>query len=125
MCRSSKDECDLPEYCNGSSSFCQSDVFAQVRLKPRLLVDSSGEGLTGRWCLCFRTGSRAGTSRPTVTTGGVSTTTASVTPYLEPVGSPPAFTFTHSSSHMFFIMCPLCRLLCVLLLVIFRGAGGS
>lgn len=47
MCRSGKDECDLPEYCNGSSSFCQSDVFAQVRLKPRLLVDSSGEGLTG------------------------------------------------------------------------------
>uniref|UniRef100_A0A3Q1IF28 ADAM metallopeptidase domain 9 n=1 Tax=Anabas testudineus TaxID=64144 RepID=A0A3Q1IF28_ANATE len=30
VCRSSIDaECDLPEYCNGSSSFCQSDVFAQ------------------------------------------------------------------------------------------------
>ncbi|XP_013878244.1 disintegrin and metalloproteinase domain-containing protein 9 isoform X2 [Austrofundulus limnaeus] len=29
MCRSGKDECDLPEYCNGSSSLCQSDVFAQ------------------------------------------------------------------------------------------------
>lgn len=31
VCRSSTDECDLPEYCNGSSSFCQSDVFIQVR----------------------------------------------------------------------------------------------
>lgn len=31
MCRSSTDaECDLPEFCNGSSSFCQSDVFVQV-----------------------------------------------------------------------------------------------
>uniref|UniRef100_A0A665VQU2 Disintegrin and metalloproteinase domain-containing protein 9-like n=1 Tax=Echeneis naucrates TaxID=173247 RepID=A0A665VQU2_ECHNA len=29
VCRSSTDECDLPEYCNGSSSFCQSDVFLQ------------------------------------------------------------------------------------------------
>ncbi|XP_061585630.1 disintegrin and metalloproteinase domain-containing protein 9 isoform X2 [Cololabis saira] len=29
VCRSSSDECDLPEYCNGSSSFCQSDVFVQ------------------------------------------------------------------------------------------------
>ncbi|XP_068166633.1 disintegrin and metalloproteinase domain-containing protein 9 isoform X2 [Antennarius striatus] len=29
VCRSSTDECDLPEYCNGSSSFCQSDVFIQ------------------------------------------------------------------------------------------------
>ncbi|XP_029018540.1 disintegrin and metalloproteinase domain-containing protein 9 isoform X2 [Betta splendens] len=30
VCRSSTDsECDLPEYCNGSSSFCQSDVFVQ------------------------------------------------------------------------------------------------
>lgn len=29
VCRSSTDECDLPEYCNGSSSFCQSDVFKQ------------------------------------------------------------------------------------------------
>ncbi|XP_023275923.1 disintegrin and metalloproteinase domain-containing protein 9-like, partial [Seriola lalandi dorsalis] len=29
LCRSSTDECDLPEYCNGSSSFCQGDVFAQ------------------------------------------------------------------------------------------------
>lgn len=31
VCRSSTDECDLPEYCNGSSSLCQSDVFVQVR----------------------------------------------------------------------------------------------
>lgn len=29
VCRASTDECDLPEYCNGSSSFCQSDVFIQ------------------------------------------------------------------------------------------------
>ncbi|XP_076003609.1 disintegrin and metalloproteinase domain-containing protein 9-like isoform X2 [Genypterus blacodes] len=29
VCRSSTDECDLPEYCNGTSSFCQSDVFIQ------------------------------------------------------------------------------------------------
>lgn len=29
VCRSSTDECDLPEFCNGSSSFCQSDVFVQ------------------------------------------------------------------------------------------------
>uniref|UniRef100_A0A8C9X2J1 ADAM metallopeptidase domain 9a n=1 Tax=Sander lucioperca TaxID=283035 RepID=A0A8C9X2J1_SANLU len=29
VCRSSTDECDLPEYCNGSSSLCQSDVFVQ------------------------------------------------------------------------------------------------
>ncbi|XP_072538624.1 disintegrin and metalloproteinase domain-containing protein 9 isoform X2 [Salminus brasiliensis] len=29
VCRSSTDECDLPEYCNGSSSLCQSDVFKQ------------------------------------------------------------------------------------------------
>ncbi|XP_067376234.1 disintegrin and metalloproteinase domain-containing protein 9 isoform X1 [Channa argus] len=29
VCRSSRDECDLPEYCNGSSSLCQSDVFVQ------------------------------------------------------------------------------------------------
>nr|XP_046242494.1 disintegrin and metalloproteinase domain-containing protein 9 isoform X2 [Scatophagus argus] len=29
VCRSRTDECDLPEYCNGSSSFCQSDVFVQ------------------------------------------------------------------------------------------------
>ncbi|KAK5870588.1 hypothetical protein PBY51_003524 [Eleginops maclovinus] len=29
VCRSSTDECDLPEYCNGSSSLCQSDVFIQ------------------------------------------------------------------------------------------------
>ncbi|KAI9543739.1 Disintegrin and metalloproteinase domain-containing protein 9, partial [Dissostichus eleginoides] len=28
-CRSSTDVCDLPEYCNGSSSLCQSDVFIQ------------------------------------------------------------------------------------------------
>ncbi|XP_030633603.1 disintegrin and metalloproteinase domain-containing protein 9 [Chanos chanos] len=28
-CRSSTDECDLPEYCNGSSALCQSDVFKQ------------------------------------------------------------------------------------------------
>uniref|UniRef100_A0A3B4BGM2 Uncharacterized protein n=1 Tax=Periophthalmus magnuspinnatus TaxID=409849 RepID=A0A3B4BGM2_9GOBI len=29
VCRSSSDECDLPEYCNGSSPLCQSDVFVQ------------------------------------------------------------------------------------------------
>ncbi|XP_071755209.2 disintegrin and metalloproteinase domain-containing protein 9 [Centroberyx gerrardi] len=29
VCRSSTDECDLPEYCNGSSALCQSDVFVQ------------------------------------------------------------------------------------------------
>ncbi|CAM9099826.1 unnamed protein product, partial [Lampetra planeri] len=29
VCRSSSDECDLPEYCNGSSPLCQSDVFIQ------------------------------------------------------------------------------------------------
>ncbi|XP_042278380.1 disintegrin and metalloproteinase domain-containing protein 9-like isoform X2 [Thunnus maccoyii] len=29
VCRSSTDECDLPEYCNGSSPLCQSDVFVQ------------------------------------------------------------------------------------------------
>ncbi|XP_035021142.1 disintegrin and metalloproteinase domain-containing protein 9 isoform X1 [Hippoglossus stenolepis] len=29
VCRSSTDECDLPEFCNGSSLFCQSDVFVQ------------------------------------------------------------------------------------------------
>ncbi|XP_054630588.1 disintegrin and metalloproteinase domain-containing protein 9-like isoform X1 [Dunckerocampus dactyliophorus] len=29
VCRSSRDECDLPEFCNGSSSLCQSDVFVQ------------------------------------------------------------------------------------------------
>ncbi|XP_037338565.2 disintegrin and metalloproteinase domain-containing protein 9 [Pungitius pungitius] len=29
VCRSSTDECDLPEYCNGSSSLCQMDVFVQ------------------------------------------------------------------------------------------------
>lgn len=29
VCRSSTDECDLPEYCNGSSPLCQSDVFIQ------------------------------------------------------------------------------------------------
>ncbi|XP_029960814.1 disintegrin and metalloproteinase domain-containing protein 9-like [Salarias fasciatus] len=29
VCRSSTDECDLPEFCNGSSPFCQSDVFVQ------------------------------------------------------------------------------------------------
>ncbi|XP_062399383.1 disintegrin and metalloproteinase domain-containing protein 9-like [Sardina pilchardus] len=28
-CRSQSDECDLPEYCNGSSSDCQADVFVQ------------------------------------------------------------------------------------------------
>uniref|UniRef100_A0A3Q2X814 ADAM metallopeptidase domain 9a n=1 Tax=Hippocampus comes TaxID=109280 RepID=A0A3Q2X814_HIPCM len=30
VCRASTDECDLPEFCNGSSSLCQSDVFVQV-----------------------------------------------------------------------------------------------
>ncbi|KAA0713744.1 Disintegrin and metalloproteinase domain-containing protein 9 [Triplophysa tibetana] len=29
VCRSSTDECDLPEYCNGTSALCQSDVFKQ------------------------------------------------------------------------------------------------
>ncbi|XP_049906657.1 disintegrin and metalloproteinase domain-containing protein 9 isoform X1 [Epinephelus moara] len=29
VCRARTDECDLPEYCNGSSSLCQSDVFIQ------------------------------------------------------------------------------------------------
>lgn len=29
VCRSSTDQCDLPEYCNGSSPLCQSDVFIQ------------------------------------------------------------------------------------------------
>ncbi|XP_057687591.1 disintegrin and metalloproteinase domain-containing protein 9-like isoform X1 [Corythoichthys intestinalis] len=29
VCRANTDECDLPEYCNGSSSLCQSDVFVQ------------------------------------------------------------------------------------------------
>ncbi|XP_038153418.1 disintegrin and metalloproteinase domain-containing protein 9 isoform X2 [Cyprinodon tularosa] len=30
VCRSKKDaECDIPEYCNGSTPFCQSDVFVQ------------------------------------------------------------------------------------------------
>uniref|UniRef100_W5NE88 ADAM metallopeptidase domain 9a n=1 Tax=Lepisosteus oculatus TaxID=7918 RepID=W5NE88_LEPOC len=29
VCRSSTDECDLPEYCNGSSTLCQPDVFKQ------------------------------------------------------------------------------------------------
>ncbi|KAJ1090331.1 hypothetical protein NDU88_003464 [Pleurodeles waltl] len=28
-CRSRSNECDLPEYCNGSSPFCQPDVFIQ------------------------------------------------------------------------------------------------
>ncbi|XP_077417345.1 disintegrin and metalloproteinase domain-containing protein 9-like isoform X2 [Vanacampus margaritifer] len=28
-CRARTDECDLPEFCNGSSSLCQSDVFVQ------------------------------------------------------------------------------------------------
>ncbi|XP_066570607.1 disintegrin and metalloproteinase domain-containing protein 9 isoform X2 [Amia ocellicauda] len=29
VCRGSHDECDLPEYCNGSSPLCQPDVFKQ------------------------------------------------------------------------------------------------
>ncbi|XP_043940271.1 disintegrin and metalloproteinase domain-containing protein 9 [Protopterus annectens] len=29
VCRSSVNDCDLPEYCNGSSQFCQPDVFIQ------------------------------------------------------------------------------------------------
>ncbi|XP_051924891.1 disintegrin and metalloproteinase domain-containing protein 9-like [Hippocampus zosterae] len=29
VCRASTNECDLPEFCNGSSSLCQSDVFVQ------------------------------------------------------------------------------------------------
>ncbi|KAG7282372.1 hypothetical protein CRUP_029693 [Coryphaenoides rupestris] len=33
VCRESTDQCDLPEYCNGSTALCQSDVFIQ-RPKP-------------------------------------------------------------------------------------------
>lgn len=29
VCRKSSDQCDLPEFCNGSSPLCQSDVFVQ------------------------------------------------------------------------------------------------
>ncbi|XP_078269685.1 disintegrin and metalloproteinase domain-containing protein 9 [Rhinoraja longicauda] len=29
LCRAASDVCDLPEYCNGSSSFCQPDFFVQ------------------------------------------------------------------------------------------------
>ncbi|XP_072122575.1 disintegrin and metalloproteinase domain-containing protein 9-like isoform X1 [Mobula birostris] len=29
VCRASEDECDLPEYCNGTSHNCQADVFVQ------------------------------------------------------------------------------------------------
>ncbi|XP_069341155.1 disintegrin and metalloproteinase domain-containing protein 2-like [Eulemur rufifrons] len=29
ICRSAIDECDLPEYCNGSSAVCQEDLFVQ------------------------------------------------------------------------------------------------
>ncbi len=29
VCRSNTDECDLPEYCNGSSALCRNDVFKQ------------------------------------------------------------------------------------------------
>ncbi|XP_067269291.1 disintegrin and metalloproteinase domain-containing protein 9 isoform X3 [Pseudorasbora parva] len=29
VCRSSTDECDLPEYCNGTSALCQNDFFKQ------------------------------------------------------------------------------------------------
>ncbi|XP_020836165.1 disintegrin and metalloproteinase domain-containing protein 1a-like [Phascolarctos cinereus] len=29
VCRPSKDECDLPEYCNGTSMWCQPDVYKQ------------------------------------------------------------------------------------------------
>ncbi|KAG7247010.1 hypothetical protein CRUP_006417, partial [Coryphaenoides rupestris] len=29
VCRESTDQCDLPEYCNGSTALCQSDVFIQ------------------------------------------------------------------------------------------------
>uniref|UniRef100_UPI00398F340D disintegrin and metalloproteinase domain-containing protein 9-like isoform X1 n=2 Tax=Pristiophorus japonicus TaxID=55135 RepID=UPI00398F340D len=29
VCRASTNECDLPEYCNGTSHICQSDVFVQ------------------------------------------------------------------------------------------------
>lgn len=29
MCRGKTNECDVPEYCNGSSQFCQPDVFIQ------------------------------------------------------------------------------------------------
>ncbi|XP_056129716.1 disintegrin and metalloproteinase domain-containing protein 9 [Lampris incognitus] len=29
VCKASTDECDLPEYCNGSSAFCQQDVYIQ------------------------------------------------------------------------------------------------
>lgn len=96
MCRSTIDsECDLPEFCNGSSSLCQSDVFVQVT-PPEAALPPGGAALRTRcpsprslceltFCLCFRTGSRAGTSRRTATTGSVSSTTDSVRTYLEPV----------------------------------------
>lgn len=29
MCRGKTSECDVPEYCNGSSQFCPPDVFIQ------------------------------------------------------------------------------------------------
>uniref|UniRef100_A0A452HZB2 Uncharacterized protein n=1 Tax=Gopherus agassizii TaxID=38772 RepID=A0A452HZB2_9SAUR len=29
LCRKSTDECDLPEYCNGTSEWCQKDVYVQ------------------------------------------------------------------------------------------------
>lgn len=29
VCRASTNECDLPEYCNGTSQFCQQDVTVQ------------------------------------------------------------------------------------------------
>lgn len=84
MCRSSTDECDLPEYCNGSSSLCQSDVFVQVRAEPcSTVLDRVACSLF--FCGGFRTVSPAGASRPTVTTGSVVTTTASVRTSLAPV----------------------------------------
>ena len=84
-CRSSTDECDLAEYCNGSSSLCQSDVFIQVRPGISYLKRTCVSALDPDCCLCFRMGSRAGTSRPTVIMGNVSTMTGSVRPYSDPV----------------------------------------
>ncbi|MEQ2198242.1 hypothetical protein XENOCAPTIV_009964, partial [Xenoophorus captivus] len=48
---------------------------------------SSGGRHTLTWCVCFRMGILAGTSRPTVTTEGVSTMMDSAKHCLEPVGS--------------------------------------
>uniref|UniRef100_A0A665VRY3 Disintegrin and metalloproteinase domain-containing protein 9-like n=1 Tax=Echeneis naucrates TaxID=173247 RepID=A0A665VRY3_ECHNA len=83
------DECDLPEYCNGSSSFCQSDVFLQVRpeLSHHAMLSLSRRGNTSHVCVCVcvRMDSPAGTSRLTVTMGSAKTTMDSVRPSLDPV----------------------------------------